>query len=308
MSSAQVPLQLLIVTGIVTNYFALVRIRRYPVDAYSQLGLNRGNQKALHILGIFLPGVGAGAGLYWLLVTKPRLEALDRPATSTSVSPSARSRGFSRSTLLQDSREEEAQLSTRMESSTSHQDQSPLAETVPRSVLEYNVAVERREEFKFKPSGVVSYEALSQALRNSIEQFRVSPETITGLALASLLKRDDPSIRFHGVELCEYFLIGAVVGRSIFLGDAAGVDLLDLGESSDVADYFVAAKEDAEFFYEVSDDALQNLLASLPNSVQQVLEESLLEEEEPSFNEAAVLTKMFASGVIFLGFQAGDLK
>jgi hypothetical protein len=86
------------------------------------------------------------------------------------------------------------------------------------------------------------------------------------------------------------------------------VDLLDLGESSDVADYFVAAKEDAEFFYEVSDDALQNLLASLPNSVQQVLEESLLEEEEPSFNEAAVLTKMFASGVIFLGFQAGDLK
>ena len=151
MSSVQVPLQLLIVAGIVTNYFALVRIRRYPVAAYSQLGLNRGNQKALHILGIFLPGVGAAAGLYWLLVTKPRLEALDRPATSTSASLSASPLGFSRTSLRQDSREEEAQLSTRMESRTAHQDQSLLAETVPRSVLEYSVALERREEFKFKP-------------------------------------------------------------------------------------------------------------------------------------------------------------
>lgn len=170
-------------------------------------------------------------------------------------------------------------------------------------VLEHSVTYEKREVLKFSFVNQVSYRQLVDAISAATTSFRVTQETLTGLRLASLMKDGGNAERLHGVEICDYFLMGAAVGRALFPDRPNATDLYSLGERHGREEAFQAAEEDAEYFQEISPSAYKDLLSSLPETVSQRLLESL-EDEEVTILEKELLTSAFVAGIAYVGFQS----
>lgn len=292
------------VGGQVVNIVALVRAYRTPEWAYDRLGLARGAQRGKHWIGVFT-GLGPVFGWHWLIKIRPeldRLKALENGPQARWSPPTPKAAanargGFSRRHPRKPG--DEGTVKVFASAAVGPDDTSSFSQDAWEGAL----TVEQSEALRFGAVMPVSRDQIENAVKTQISPFPLTQELLTGIALSGLLKSDGNAVRLSGFELSEYFLQGTAVGRLLFSFHPKANHLLMESQAHELESSVSAVREDSEYLESMAFETLESFLATLPAGVGQHLSESLAEEEVSKL-EAEFLTRMFASGIAYIGFQA----
>jgi hypothetical protein len=163
--------------------------------------------------------------------------------------------------------------------------------------------VQYTEALRFGSVAPVSRDQVQSAVKTQTSAFPVTQELLTGIALSGRLKAGENAERLSGFELAEYFLHGTAVGRLLFSFHPKANYLLNESTALELDSSISAVRDDSEYLESMSFETLENFLGTLPAGVGQYLSESLVEEEVSKL-EAEFLTRMFLSGIAYVGFQS----
>ena len=294
-----------VIGGQILNIVALVRTYKTPEWVYGQLGKDRNSQRGKHWIGVFLVGLGALFGWHWQLTIRPELERAKAGPGNSRASWPAPSQGISEPSRSQAATERPKQSETQvaMESSVTWESDSEPSGTIEGEFEGRALQVERSEVLRFSSVSPVSKQEVEDAAATTKSVFRVSQELLTGMLLSERLKEGGKLQNLGGLELTKYFLEGNAVGRLLFGFSPKQTALFPVSDTHEMSLGITAALEDSEYFYSIAFKTLVGFLDTLPSGVGQYLSESL-RKAGLSELETQHSTRMFASGIAYLGFQA----
>ena len=287
------------ISGAVLNYYALYVLKSFTKEDYRAIGQDRSQQKTLHIIGIFAPGLGAITGWYWLLKTKPKLDELPAKPHATTT----RKHGNFQVGNQQYGQQKSDSPSV---NKNSHIPTESVLATQPIANESINDSFANHVELFTSLPKDISENEIDLIVSTSTRSYAPTQLVQTGLHLSDLIQKSLLGSTFNGSVFLDTYLIGSQLSQNLLSQNPVpNESIFDIDEHSRqiVLD---AVHDDAEYFFSMNQPDIFLTFQTLPIGIRfwfTTYTKVIMKDEFSTENHDALL-KAFLSGMLYVAFQS----